>query len=338
MCVTVLIPTRNRPDTLRQAIASVLKQGDHLLQKVVVSDNSDNDLSAAVVAEFDHPSLHYERKNPVVHDHVERIQQLYALAEGEFCAILHDDDWWHPGHLCQMVGLLRQYPQAMLAGATHLYWRPEKKQHRWENPNLEWIIALTGSGLHEDHVVMQRPQILAYTALGGFFHYATLLMRRGFMDRVPDILTEELFRFDTDRLHLVLAAELGPVVFGMQPTASVRIHREQDSALREKLALRESAGVSQLIWQRIQAEQPQAAKALLQGLAAQALQSPKSELARHLHLMSRWICYLPEMLAQLGDLRRLLDQLQNPPTMAQRAIRKAGQILHRLAEHLGRQS
>jgi hypothetical protein len=37
-------------------------------------------------------------------------------------------------------------------------------------------------------------------------------------------------------------------------------------------------------------------------------------------------------------LRRLLDQLQNPPTMAQRAIRKAGQILHRLAEHLGRQS
>lgn len=63
--VTVAIPTRNRADLLRSCLKSVLDQSLQELE-VHVSDNASTDDTAAAVASFDDPRVHYA---PLLEEH-----------------------------------------------------------------------------------------------------------------------------------------------------------------------------------------------------------------------------------------------------------------------------
>ncbi len=112
--VTVLIPTFNRRDYLKQALDSVFAQTFKDFD-VLVSDNGSLDGTEELVRGYleNHPNLQYHRfprnMGPAANG-------LYLLRapEAEYVAILHDDDYWLPNHLEDAMGALSGTDNAVL--------------------------------------------------------------------------------------------------------------------------------------------------------------------------------------------------------------------------------
>lgn len=88
--LSVLIPTRNRPDTLRYSIQSVIRLCDVKFE-LVIADNSSNSLTAQIVETFNDPRIKY--LPPVGDLSMSRNwERAVNSAEGRFITILGDDD------------------------------------------------------------------------------------------------------------------------------------------------------------------------------------------------------------------------------------------------------
>jgi len=93
--VSVVVPTRNRPDTLRQALVSIRAlEADDLTFEILVGDNGDDPRTPAVCAEFGATRLPVKLNGAAA----ARNAGLMA-ATGEFIAFLDDDDMWMANHV-----------------------------------------------------------------------------------------------------------------------------------------------------------------------------------------------------------------------------------------------
>lgn len=94
-CVSVVVPTRNRPDTLRQALASIRAlEADDLTFEILVGDNGADPQTKAVAEEFG--AKHF----PVSQNGAGAARNAgLAAATGDFIAFLDDDDVWLPEHV-----------------------------------------------------------------------------------------------------------------------------------------------------------------------------------------------------------------------------------------------
>ena len=102
--VSVIIPTFNRAEWLREAIASVLTQTHERLEIIVVDDGS-CDHTAAVVRACG-AGLTYMRQD---HAGVSAARNRgVAAARGEFIAFLDSDDVWQPRKVAAQVALFTQ--------------------------------------------------------------------------------------------------------------------------------------------------------------------------------------------------------------------------------------
>ena len=96
--VTVVIPTRNRPDLLRLTLSSVLRQRDVDLQVIVVDDASTEDINRTIF-EFGDPRVRIARQS--VRQGVSAARNRGAAeATTEWVALCDDDDIWSPEKLC----------------------------------------------------------------------------------------------------------------------------------------------------------------------------------------------------------------------------------------------
>lgn len=95
--VTVVIPTYNHADFLREALQSVCTQTFSNWEVIVVNNYSADD-TAAVVASFDDARIRLEnfRNNGVIASSRNR---GIALARGQYIAFLDSDDIWYPEKL-----------------------------------------------------------------------------------------------------------------------------------------------------------------------------------------------------------------------------------------------
>jgi glycosyltransferase involved in cell wall biosynthesis len=105
--VSVIIGTRNRPDTLREALASIRAlEGPDLTFEILVGDNGATPETAQVVAEFGG-----------VHDTTETYgcpaarNLAMKRMSGEFVAFLDDDDVWTPENIRPQIALLDARPE-----------------------------------------------------------------------------------------------------------------------------------------------------------------------------------------------------------------------------------
>ena len=113
--VTVILPTFERAEYLRAAIDSALAQTftDFVLS---IGDNSRDDATEKVVAEYDDPRIRYHR-------HARNLGQqgnwlhLIDTADTPLVASLHDDDVWHPDFLEQLVPPMLADPSISMAFA-----------------------------------------------------------------------------------------------------------------------------------------------------------------------------------------------------------------------------
>ena len=97
--VSVVIPTYNRRELVREAVASVLAQHYQPLELIVVDDGSDD---GTVTALADHPEVRLLRQ---AHSGMpgQARNAGARLARGEYLAFLDSDDLWLPQKLAQQV-------------------------------------------------------------------------------------------------------------------------------------------------------------------------------------------------------------------------------------------
>ncbi len=106
--ISVGIPTYNRSRFLRQAIQSVLRQSFQDFE-IIVSDDCSTDATQQVVADFRDARISYHRNAENLRP-PRNWNECVRRAQGEFFALLPDDDAYLPDFFEQMVAGLRDHP------------------------------------------------------------------------------------------------------------------------------------------------------------------------------------------------------------------------------------
>lgn len=115
--ISIGIPTYNRSDLLRQAIQSVLQQSCQDFE-IVVSDDCSPDDTADVVASFQDSRIRYHRTAANLRP-PRNWNECVRLAQGEFFALLPDDDVYCPNFLAQMSAALQAHPDVGFAQCAY---------------------------------------------------------------------------------------------------------------------------------------------------------------------------------------------------------------------------
>ncbi len=120
---SILVPTRDRPETLRHTLATLTSQpGDDY--EIVVADNCSGPESRRIVDALDPNRVRYIRSDEILPMAInwERGLQLCA---GEYITVLGDDDGFLPStlELCRRV--VSATSCDMLAWRPHTYWWPD---------------------------------------------------------------------------------------------------------------------------------------------------------------------------------------------------------------------
>ena len=102
--VSVIIPTHNRAELLKSAIASVLAQTFNDFEIIVIDDHS-TDATPLMVNSFYDPRIKYLKNEGKNGPSTARNLGI-AEARGEYIAFLDDDDEWLPSKLEKQIGIL----------------------------------------------------------------------------------------------------------------------------------------------------------------------------------------------------------------------------------------
>ncbi len=107
--VSVLTPTYNRPDYLKEAIESVLKQDFSAWEMLIMNDGGID--VREVVESFNDKRIRYFHR-PENQGKASCLNYLLKRAAGEYIAYLDDDDIWYSNHLQLLSTVLDAEPEA----------------------------------------------------------------------------------------------------------------------------------------------------------------------------------------------------------------------------------
>lgn len=162
--VSVIIPTYNRANMLRQAVDSVLEQ-DYRPAEVLVIDDGSVDETPAVLAEYADRIRRFRRDNAGVS--AARNTGIRA-ARGELIAFLDSDDYWLPGKLTAQVEWFLRHPENMICQTEEIWVRNGRRvnprqKHRKRAGDI--FIASLSLCLVSPSAVMLRRRLLDETGL-----------------------------------------------------------------------------------------------------------------------------------------------------------------------------
>jgi glycosyltransferase involved in cell wall biosynthesis len=105
--ISVVVPTRDRPDYLRQALASIRAlEASDLKFEILVGDNGSDPRTVAVAEEFG--AIHI----PVSRTGAGAARNAgLSAASGDYIAFLDDDDVWLPEHIRPHMALFDEHPE-----------------------------------------------------------------------------------------------------------------------------------------------------------------------------------------------------------------------------------
>jgi hypothetical protein len=175
--MSVCIPTFNRAEMLRGAIASVLAQSLEDFE-LVISDNASTDHTHDVVTAIRDPRVRYVRQ-PANVGAVQNFNRCLALARGNYVALFHDDDLMLPDNLrCKALALDENPRVGFVHSKFHSidqHARVVKSSTNFGPPRThdvveggrEFVIGrlLSYNNVNAPSVVIRRD---CYTRLGGF--------------------------------------------------------------------------------------------------------------------------------------------------------------------------
>ena len=129
--VSVIVPTRGRPDLVRATISSVIGQSyPGPIECLVVHDQEPPDPALASLGTADH-QVRVIANQP--HPGPGRCAQLRARRghRGEFIATCDDDDVWHPAKLEAQIGRLLDQPDLLVVGSGIRLMLPDGRIISW---------------------------------------------------------------------------------------------------------------------------------------------------------------------------------------------------------------
>jgi glycosyltransferase involved in cell wall biosynthesis len=109
MICSVLLPTHNRLDLLRNAVETVRRQDDDDWE-IVVSDNASTDDVAGYVARLEDPRVRYVR-TPAFLPVTDSWNHALQYATGDYVVMLGDDDGLLPGYFRTLRDLIEAHDQ-----------------------------------------------------------------------------------------------------------------------------------------------------------------------------------------------------------------------------------
>lgn len=125
---TIVIPTRERADTLYWALKTCIQQ-EYSNLEIIVSDNFSQDDTKAVVEAFNDPRIRYINTG-----HRVSMSRNWEFglrhATGDYVSILGDDDGFLPGAVSAISEILQRHP-----GIAAISW--EVSVYRWPNYILQ---------------------------------------------------------------------------------------------------------------------------------------------------------------------------------------------------------
>ncbi|MEQ1697193.1 MAG: glycosyltransferase family 2 protein [Hyphomicrobiaceae bacterium] len=125
--VSVLIPTRERPDTLVKSLKTVVNQSYSNLE-IIVSDNASSPETEAVVRSFECPRIRYFNTGKRI-SMSHNFEFALSKATGDWIAAIGDDDGLLPGGIARAVELLQASGvEAMGSLQSYYVW-----------PNKDWV-------------------------------------------------------------------------------------------------------------------------------------------------------------------------------------------------------
>jgi len=108
--VSIITPTYNHQDTIRQCIDSVLKQTYNNWEMIIIDDSS-TDNTQNIIKHYLQKDRRikavFHKSNYGPYRLVDTYNEALQLATGELIAILEGDDWWSPLKLEKQVKLLK---------------------------------------------------------------------------------------------------------------------------------------------------------------------------------------------------------------------------------------
>lgn len=224
---SVVIPTRDRPQDLRRALASVAQQ-DALssVAEVVVIENSTNLASARVCGDFDTLPIRWLQNKPPLpmSEWAARVFSA-ATAQTEFFALLCDDDWWYPSHLGQSRQALLRSANRVAAWSRVVEYNEQLMTGALRGHAL-WLV--TDHRMDDLVVPVSLNEMLVANLLTTATHISGLVGRRNALKAVFPALCNGN-PFDIDRHLAILLATRGESVFLTTPTVGVRQHAHQES-------------------------------------------------------------------------------------------------------------
>ena len=201
--VTVIMPTRNRPELVRESIAGVIGQDyQGEIECIVVHDQEppDEELTklggpgrtVRVAANSHTPGLPGARNTGL------------DLAATEFLASCDDDDTWHPAKLRRQLERMLAEPDLLVIGTGIRLMLPAGKVHEWPGRAEEISYQL---------LLRNRVKEL---------HSSTLVMRREAFDRAGTYDEELPHGHGEDYDWVLRAARAGRVGLVIEPLADIR--------------------------------------------------------------------------------------------------------------------
>lgn len=110
---SVLIPSYNHVDFLRQAVESALLQDPEQVEVLLLDDGSSDGTSQLLRELEGLPGLRIERQENA--GAANTLNRLLKEARGRYCAILNSDDVYRPGRLLRLAEMLEKNPGAIIA-------------------------------------------------------------------------------------------------------------------------------------------------------------------------------------------------------------------------------
>jgi glycosyltransferase involved in cell wall biosynthesis len=212
--ISICIPTYQRPELLRQAIESCLKQTYSTIE-IIIGDDSLDSRTEEIIQSFNCPDIiRYHHNKPSL-GQADNVNRLFDLARGERLVLLHDDDLLLPTAIHDMA-------------------------EQWEaNPNLtacfgkQYLIDMDGNILQEaseelnekhyrtsDILKLEYPAVWS-ALVGQFPNNGYLILTRSAKD-IKYSLSERVGNICDYDFGLRLASKYGNFRFIDQYTSMVR--------------------------------------------------------------------------------------------------------------------
>jgi glycosyltransferase involved in cell wall biosynthesis len=231
--VTIVIPTWKRPDSLRRAIDSVLKQ-TYSAWEIVVADEGASTETEGIVRAFGDGRIRYYR-------HEVRLGFLgnwtfgIRHARGEWIAVLGDDDYYLPDFISNRIEMARHNPSVVAVTGTYVCRSPDGAE-LWRSPVYPYDEGVVSGG-DLDLVVM--------SLAGEWFNGATLY-RRQLVDEAWDGITHAGTAIDL-ALNCRLATIDGAALGLLQRWDMVLMRHTEQESITNQFMLGRGAAIFALV-------------------------------------------------------------------------------------------